>query len=122
MKINVLDIVYCDFPFRNQQASKRRYGLVCEVIDGFHGVRYEIAYGTSKKVSRSGRRPTEFIVDQPEVMALLGLTKPTSFHLDYRVKLAEIDIFEVVGRIPNIPRLRKELYIAAEQAMKRSEG
>ena len=104
-------IVYCRFP--NQEGGNlAHYALVVGVHHSFAQVHYELAYGSSKRVSVSGHLAHELVIWKPEDVKNANLRVPTRFDLTRRTKLPSAAC-EVVGQLPQTQELLRALRLAA---------
>lgn len=108
---SLASIVYCRFP--NQEGgSLAHYALVVGVHHCLAQVHYELAFGSSKRVSSSGHLPTELVIWRPQDIRAANLRVPTRFDLTRRARLTS-GACEVTGHMPQTPELLRALRLAA---------
>lgn len=117
MQIEPGDIVFCRFPC-DEGGSLSHYGLVMSVqISAIRAPTYRVAYGSSRKVSKSGHLPHEFVLASREEMKKYGLKKPTRFDLRRITRIAATDILDVCGNLdPNDRKVIRRLRDAYNKA------
>ena len=104
-------IVYCRFP-NEEGGSLAHYALVVGVHQQLSQVHYELAFGSSKKVSATGHLAHELVIWRPEDIKLANLRVPTRFDLARRAILPSAAC-EVTGQMPHTPELLRALRLAA---------
>lgn len=109
---SLASIVYCRFPTQNGGGTLAHYALVIGVHHRLAQIHYELAYGSSKRVSVNGHLAHELVIWKPDDVRLANLRVPTRFDLTRRVTLPSSGC-EVTGRMPQTPDLLRALRLAA---------
>ncbi len=110
-KADVGSIIRCRFP-TTEGGRMLHYALVIGVDASLHGLRYRAAYGSSKKVSREGHLPHEFLIIDDQELLVAGLTVPTRFDLK-RIRTFDSTECAVVGSILYTSEVVERLRLAA---------